>query len=114
VYASKANMALDLVETTVGVVFFGTPHRGSQLATLTRFIPTIAHSSSDVRSLLGTGSTVLKNLDVEFLRIPRVRNGSIKTYSFYEARRTLYKMFCFNFPIFVRAPNIISLGSPDF
>ncbi|KAL2844139.1 hypothetical protein BJY01DRAFT_248263 [Aspergillus pseudoustus] len=74
----------------VGLVFLGTPHRGTRLANASRWW--WLGASSDIRSVLELGSDALSELDRSFLNVPFVRdeNNAAKIHCFYELEPTIY------------------------
>lgn len=79
-----------LYESIIGLIFLGTPHKGTRLANASKWwwLP----ASSDIRSVLEIDSGVLTKLDEEFLKVPFVKDkGNIeKIHCFYELEPTSY------------------------
>jgi hypothetical protein len=81
-------------ESTKGVLFFGTPHRGSSLASygaqLAR-VPTALSMKPTPQLLhsLSSGNVVLGELNGKFRHLMDMRGGARKVVSFYETRTML-------------------------
>lgn len=79
-----------LSENTKAVLFFGTPHRGSSLATIPRAAAAVIWPSTDVRQLQ-ENSSVLLELNEDFIKTAVQRQW--ETISFGEMKPTLVTAF---------------------
>lgn len=75
------------MDATLGLIFFGTPHRGSDKATYGKVIVNLAQfmshrPSSHLMAALQTNSNVLLRLTSDF----RFQLSDYQVYSFYEQR----------------------------
>lgn len=86
VQAANDDRYQKILERIKGVVFLGTPHKGSQLATVSQrwFFP-----SKDIRAVLAVDSKDLMSLDVAF-RESNFFNMSKGVFCFYETRPSSY------------------------
>lgn len=75
-----------LVDRTCAVVFIGTPHTGSYLATLVDRMRVIARGSDSARGLVANAPS-LRELNVSYRRLATSRGVSLQHLSFYEMVR---------------------------
>src|SRR5947199_7050377 len=79
-----------------GVVFLGTPHRGSDLAGILNLILTISFSSRSFVKQLNPNSDTIKMINSSFIH----RVDSLKLVSFFETENTrfrwVFRCLCFD------------------
>lgn len=90
VIASVDAQYSSVYKSIIGLIFLGTPHRGTRLANASK--RWCLQTSSDIRSVLEMESGTLSKLDQDFLNVPFVKdkNNIDKIYCFYELEPTIY------------------------
>lgn len=87
------------MRSIIGVIFVGTPHRGSGLASFGVYLSRLFMFRDDFLSLLSVGSEYLAQLDKDFQAFSDTSKAMIV--SFYELRPTKYGIGWLSIPIFV-------------
>jgi len=89
---SPENYYRNIIETTTGVIFIGTPHASADIAAWISILTSLAkiakHTNSDIVEVLKPGSQVLAGLQREFHRLLEQRKQDdkpqLKIYCIYE------------------------------
>lgn len=89
---------LSIYENITGVIFMGTPHRGSDIASWTRFvrslvsIPLLGNLRRDLLKDLEPNSKEIQSISAAFLEHGHVLK---KIFSFYEQRKIAGVLVCY-------------------
>ncbi|KAK9878950.1 hypothetical protein WA026_003770 [Henosepilachna vigintioctopunctata] len=99
----------ELVENTKGIVFYSTPHLGSNLATFNPASQLVLRLSIEVQDLR-EGSPFLLELHDKFLKI--LESVPIKVITFVETKKTVFTALKFNFQLVT--PESGNTGSGEY
>lgn len=87
--SSKRPDLQSILNDTLGIIFMGTPHGGSRLAswgdTVAKYVNIFRGTNRDILSNLQPGSSDLLRTEEDFLHMLRQENVKLKIYCFYEA-----------------------------
>lgn len=90
---------VNFLPSVIGVIFVGTPHQGSQLASFTLPMSRLFQLPGAFLSKISVGSKYLVQLDEAFQKF--LETSTINLVSFYELKPTKYGFGWLSIPIFV-------------